>query len=213
MAKSGNRQGQDRTAPPAGDPWRMPDFSEVLSANPLSGNPIWSNPMAAFTATTMIGLGIANEMANVFFGALQSTMETMNRSYTTGSSTTGESATDRPAATSAPDDPAPVEGEPVKPSPPRKAKAGVETSATSTAAKRATKSARKVKAADSAADLKRISGIGPKLEKILKEKGVASLSDIAAWTEADVVRFDRELQFEGRIARDGWVGQAQALLK
>jgi len=62
-------------------------------------------------------------------------------------------------------------------------------------------------------DLKQISGIGPKLEGLLKDMGVMSVAQIAAWTDKDIARFDKDLGFEGRIVRDDWVGQAKALLK
>ncbi|CDZ27700.1 hypothetical protein NOJ05_12380 [Neorhizobium galegae] len=62
-------------------------------------------------------------------------------------------------------------------------------------------------------DLKQISGIGPKLVEVLNGLGVTSLAEVAAWNEADIARFDKELGFEGRISRDDWVGQAKALLK
>jgi len=62
-------------------------------------------------------------------------------------------------------------------------------------------------------DLKQISGIGPKLVEVLNGLGVTSPAQIAAWSEADIARFDAELGLNGRIARDDWVGQAKALLK
>jgi NADH-quinone oxidoreductase subunit E len=62
-------------------------------------------------------------------------------------------------------------------------------------------------------DLKTISGIGPKLEGVLKGLGITNVAQIAAWTDEDVARFDKQLGFEGRIGRDDWVGQAKALLK
>ncbi|MBW6420384.1 5' DNA nuclease [Rhizobium sp. XQZ8] len=71
---------------------------------------------------------------------------------------------------------------------------------------------RKVSVKPADGDLKGISGIGPKLEGLLKEKGV-TVAKIAAWTNKDIARFDKELGFEGRIVRDDWVGQAKALLK
>lgn len=62
-------------------------------------------------------------------------------------------------------------------------------------------------------DLKQISGIGPKLAEVLGGLGVTSLAQVAAWNEADIARFDKELGLNGRISRDDWVGQAKALLK
>jgi len=72
--------------------------------------------------------------------------------------------------------------------------------------------ARGRKAAEKADDLKRISGVGPKLEQVLNGRGIKRFADIAAWSDADIERIDAELGFDGRIRRDDWVGQAKALL-
>jgi predicted flap endonuclease-1-like 5' DNA nuclease len=61
-------------------------------------------------------------------------------------------------------------------------------------------------------DLKRMKGVGPKLEKLLNELGVTSFAQIAAWSEADIDRIDARLgTFEGRIRRDSWIEQAKLL--
>ena len=60
-------------------------------------------------------------------------------------------------------------------------------------------------------DLKKLSGVGPALEKKLVAAGVTSFAQIAAWTEADIAAFDEKLNFKGRIEREGWVEQAKAL--
>jgi NADH-quinone oxidoreductase subunit E len=60
-------------------------------------------------------------------------------------------------------------------------------------------------------DLKAISGIGPKLEKVLNDLGVWTYRQVAAWGAAEVAWMDDRLGFPGRIARDGWVAQAEAL--
>jgi large subunit ribosomal protein L21 len=57
-------------------------------------------------------------------------------------------------------------------------------------------------------DLKRISGVGPKLEKLLNSNGVFHFDQIAAWNEAEIAYMDDQLSFKGRIARDGWIDQA-----
>lgn len=62
-------------------------------------------------------------------------------------------------------------------------------------------------------DLKRISGIGPRLEKVLRDMGVTSFADIAKWDDAEAMRIDKELDLDNRIIRDGWVRQAKALLE
>lgn len=60
-------------------------------------------------------------------------------------------------------------------------------------------------------DLKRLSGVGPALEKKLHDAGVTSFAQIAAWTDADVAAMDEILSFKGRIGREGWIEQAKEL--
>jgi len=60
-------------------------------------------------------------------------------------------------------------------------------------------------------DLQMISGIGPKLEKLLHELGIYHFSQIAAWTEKDIKEVDSQLKFKGRIEREEWVRQAKLL--
>lgn len=68
--------------------------------------------------------------------------------------------------------------------------------------------------ADGAADdLKKLSGVGPALEKKLNENGVTTFAQIAAWTEADIADIDTKLSFKGRIEREGWVDQAKEIVK
>jgi large subunit ribosomal protein L21 len=57
-------------------------------------------------------------------------------------------------------------------------------------------------------DLKKISGVGPKLEALLHENGVFHFDQIAAWTPAEIAYMDDKLSFKGRIERDGWIAQA-----
>ncbi|TJW81599.1 MAG: NADH-ubiquinone dehydrogenase, partial [Mesorhizobium sp.] len=61
------------------------------------------------------------------------------------------------------------------------------------------------------ADLKAISGIGPKLEQVLNGLGIWTYGQIAAWTPEEVAWVDDYLSFKGRIGRDNWLGQAAAL--
>ncbi|MDC0737183.1 50S ribosomal protein L21 [Cognatishimia sp. SS12] len=68
-------------------------------------------------------------------------------------------------------------------------------------------------AAEGADDLKKLSGVGPALEKKLLEAGITSFAQIAAWTDADIAEFDEKLSFKGRIEREGWVEQAKDLAK
>ena len=70
------------------------------------------------------------------------------------------------------------------------------------------------KAAPTAAkadNLRRLIGIGPVNDKLLKGLGVTTYAQIAAWTAADVKRIEDTLNFDGRIAREKWIEQAKLL--
>ncbi len=58
-------------------------------------------------------------------------------------------------------------------------------------------------------DLKKISGVGPKLEGLLNEMGFWHFDQIAEWTPEQVAWVDARLKFKGRIERDDWIGQAR----
>jgi len=61
-------------------------------------------------------------------------------------------------------------------------------------------------------DLTAIDGIGPGLEKKLNAAGISSYAQLAALSEDDIERLEKEIiRFSGRIKRDNWVGQAQEL--
>jgi predicted flap endonuclease-1-like 5' DNA nuclease len=61
-------------------------------------------------------------------------------------------------------------------------------------------------------DLKLIVGVGPVLERMLHQLGVATFRQIAYWSEREIDEFDAKLpEFPGRIRRDAWVTQARAL--
>ncbi len=60
-------------------------------------------------------------------------------------------------------------------------------------------------------DLKKISGIGPKLEGLLNELGIYHYDQIAAWNDENAAWVDNYLAFKGRIEREDWIGQAKTL--
>ena len=60
-------------------------------------------------------------------------------------------------------------------------------------------------------DLKKISGVGPAIEKKLHGMGVTSYQQIADWKAADIKKADQTLNFKGRIQREDWVKQAKIL--
>ena len=67
------------------------------------------------------------------------------------------------------------------------------------------------KASGKADDLKKIDGIGPKVEQVLKGRGVTRLKDLAEMDEKALVALDKELGLDGRVLRDDWAGQARRL--
>jgi len=62
-------------------------------------------------------------------------------------------------------------------------------------------------------DLIRIKGIGPVNARKLNEHGIFHFDQIAAWKRADIEAAEAYLAFDGRIAREDWVGQAKLLAK
>ena len=66
----------------------------------------------------------------------------------------------------------------------------------------------------SADDLKKIKGVGPKLEAACNVCGIYHFDQIAGWTEAEIVWADNNIDgAKGRVTSDDWVGQAKDLVK
>ncbi|MQB43463.1 5' DNA nuclease [Rhizobium sp. ICMP 5592] len=191
-------------------------------------HPLMAHPAAAFAAAAAIGFGFTSQIAGAFFGALQGAVEATNKRAAAPAEEksvakkdgAGEAkpvkvspavkpAAAKPAVTKKVEPkPAAVKAAPVKVPAKAKTEVAVEVPI---AAKPVTAPVRSRKLAVKTDDLKRISGIGPKLEQVLNGRGILRVADIAAWSDADVARIDEELGFDGRIRRDDWVGQARAL--
>ena len=61
-------------------------------------------------------------------------------------------------------------------------------------------------------DLKLIVGVGPVIERMLYQLGIATYRQIARWSERDIDEIDARLaEFPGRVRRDAWVTQARGL--
>ncbi|WP_271896759.1 ATP-binding cassette domain-containing protein [Candidatus Phyllobacterium onerii] len=58
-----------------------------------------------------------------------------------------------------------------------------------------------------------IKGIGPVNERKLNQHGIFHFDQIAAWKKADIIAAEAYLAFDGRIAREDWIGQAKKLAK
>ncbi len=66
-------------------------------------------------------------------------------------------------------------------------------------------------APDSVDDLKRIKGVGSVIEQTLNGLGIYQFAQIAEWTHDNVSWVENFLAFPGRIQREDWINQAQAL--
>jgi small subunit ribosomal protein S2 len=62
-------------------------------------------------------------------------------------------------------------------------------------------------------DLTKLNGVGPQLAGKLNDAGVFHYWQLAAMKPEDVSKLDTDLKLHGRIDRDGWIGQARALIE
>ena len=61
-------------------------------------------------------------------------------------------------------------------------------------------------------DLKKIKGVGPRLEQMCNMMGIWHYDQIAKWSDKEIAWVDENLQgFQGRVSRDEWVTQAAIL--
>ncbi|MCC5979765.1 MAG: 30S ribosomal protein S2 [Salinarimonas sp.] len=62
-------------------------------------------------------------------------------------------------------------------------------------------------------DLTKLNGVGPELETTLNDGGIFHYWQIAAMNDADIEKVDADLKLNGKIAQNGWVAQAKALIE
>jgi NADH-quinone oxidoreductase subunit E len=62
-------------------------------------------------------------------------------------------------------------------------------------------------------DLKLISGVGPKIEGTLHSLGIYTYAQVAGWNQEQRNWVDSYLNFKGRIDRDDWIRQSDALAR
>lgn len=214
--------GQERAAADASADMRRLASDMLNNPSGMPIHPFMAHPAAAIAAATAIGFSLSSQMAGAFFGALQGAVAASNRFAAAIDEHGGSIA--EPIVEVSTKAQATVDDNPM---PPAVKPEAVKIKKAKTAVKAATivearppvvmleekqPALRSRKVAAKVDDLKRISGIGPKLAQVLNERGVRRFADIASWSEADVVRIDAELGFDGRIRRDDWVGQAKALM-
>lgn len=98
-----------------------------------------------------------------------------------------------------------------KPAAPRTAPAAKRPAVVADVPKKGPRSPRAVERPLVPDDLKAISGIGPKVEKVLNDLGVWTYAQVAGWKKDEIAWLDDYLSFKGRIDRDGWIAQAATL--
>ncbi|MCW8944393.1 MAG: hypothetical protein OQL27_06435 [Sedimenticola sp.] len=62
-------------------------------------------------------------------------------------------------------------------------------------------------------DLKKVRGIGPKIEKTLNDLGIFHYYQIAALNQENILWLNNHLHFPGRIEREAWVQQTRELVQ
>jgi large subunit ribosomal protein L21 len=82
-----------------------------------------------------------------------------------------------------------------------------------TAAPKAEAAAAPAAEAGAADNLKKLTGIGPALEKKLNGAGITTFAQVAALTDAQIAELEEQLGLSGRFEKDGWVEQAKELAK
>ncbi|RWH33306.1 proton-conducting membrane transporter, partial [Mesorhizobium sp.] len=142
-------------------------------------------------------------------GRSRADLERKLREAPTSSAKAGTDKASAPAPAALMSTPTPARSSSARPS---AAKSAAAKPAAAKTAAAAPKKAAAPKATTGKADnLRRLIGIGPVNEKLLKAQGVTSYAQIAAWTDADVKRVEEVLNFDGRIAREKWIEQAKLL--
>ncbi|WJY21671.1 NADH:ubiquinone oxidoreductase [Fontisubflavum oceani] len=157
----------------------------------------------ALIVGALVGIGAAYLLKMLFCNRAQTASETMARPASTAASAPPAPVV-TPAPEAEPETPAPTEA--VEPTP-------VSTPAPTSVSDAGTQPQGLAAAREGGADdLKKMKGVGPKLEQMLNEMGYYHFDQIAAWTADEVAWVDANLKgFKGRVSRDTWVEQAKLL--
>lgn len=231
MAKASDKTGGGQPAEPV-DLSHVADVLKDMPNVPL--HPLMAHPAAAFAAATAIGFGMATHMTSVILGSLQGAIEASGklarRLEEEQAAAAGNGATSAPAEletsvpvadekprkATAPRKVAPkaVKAAPVvaKPATEKTKKAAAKADAPAKAAPvKEAKVGKPARATGKADDLKKIEGIGPKLEQVLNGRGIRRFADLAALDDTALAALDEAIGLGGRAIRDDWAGQARAL--
>ena len=194
MVKAGKQDDEKMVADEAASFSNLAETSAKLFAEQAAA-------MAVFTA---YGMSVATQMTGMMLGALRGSVhvpETKDSEAKPQAEAKGNVVPLRPVETAKPQ---PAAKAPVAKVPARKAAAAKPVAPKVVTAKAEV-------ASTSSDDLKKIPGIGPRLEKVLNDRGIARYDDLAGLSKAALKKLDDELGLEGRVIRDDWAGQAKVL--
>jgi NADH-quinone oxidoreductase subunit E len=174
------------------------------------------HPVAAVAAVSALGLGLASQSLGLWLGTVSAAVETMGKLTSGVASEAKSSAAQRAEATTrtliarakrVAREVADASAEMAQ-SKPVEFEQAVEAASKPMAPVGAPVAIAKPKKPD---DLKKIAGVGPKLETVLNGLGIWTFAQVAAWSPVEIAWLDDRLGFSGRIERDRWVEQAAAL--
>ncbi|BCH33607.1 NADH-ubiquinone dehydrogenase subunit [Mesorhizobium sp. L-8-10] len=202
------------------------EINALLPKELASAVNLMVHPAGGFAAASALGIGFAGHAFGMWMGAVAGMAEASQRLLASGSDDFGSEPSRRTPSTRAraaaetliahaqeavsvdvPEEAKPVTDE-----------AGVKKAVTPVAAETVAallpedfRRPAAIDRPDAPDDLKKISGIGPKLESVLNGLGVWTYAQIADWSAPEIAWVDDYLAFKGRIGRDDWIGQAAKL--
>jgi NADH-quinone oxidoreductase subunit E len=207
------------------------DWTKEKDESGVALNPLMANPAIMMAAATAYGIRMTGQWASMFLNVLQEQAERVQEAAAaepneavvaeapkaeTVAAETVEASVAEPAvaevATGGADAAAEAAGSVVPVADAvfdKRARKAAKTAKVRKAAEKQVVSAVQSPAGD---DLKRISGIGPKLANVLTGHGVVTFAQLAEMDEAALAALDAELGLDGRILRDDWAGQARKIL-
>jgi NADH-quinone oxidoreductase subunit E len=172
------------------------------------------HPVAAVAAVSALGLGLASQGLGLWLGTMSAAAETLGRLASgvepdvTSTASRRAEATTKTLIAKAKRVAREVAEASAEIAQPRPAEPEATAERVAAAPAGAPTAMAKPKKRD---DLKKIAGIGPKLETVLNGLGTWTYAQIAAWSPAEIAWLDDHLGFSGRIGRDRWVEQAAVL--
>ena len=201
------------------------DLTRMMPKEMASAVNLFAHPVAGAAAMSALGLGLANHAVGMWMGAFTGALEASQRMFqpflddleaqneAAANSSKARKATDTLIAE------AQTFARDVTDIAANATEKALDATRTDAVAEPATtglmpEDFRQPKAIDKPAkpsDLKAISGIGPKLEKVLNGLGIWTYGQIAAWTAQEIAWVEDYLSLAGRIGRDDWARQAATL--